>query len=194
MWRGHYTRVGRGFNSAAEAPILRGMEQFGRDRAGRRPHRRDRRRPGWQGPRRAARGRAGRRVPASSTGSSWTPTPSRTTWSSRRRARRCWSTRSAWTCWPAAELDFTDELMGSYFAVTQPERQVGLRLRDQLLGGLTGFRQNSLAFLAKTPIFRQSALFAVGLCVPKTATRSHPVLSHRKVIRSARCGSPSPSE
>ena len=31
-----------------------------------------------------------------------------------------------------SELDYTDELMGSHFAVRNPERQVGLRLRDQL--------------------------------------------------------------
>ena len=35
-----------------------------------------------------------------------------------------------------AELDYAEELMGSHFAVQQPERQVGLRLRDQLLGRL----------------------------------------------------------
>ena len=36
-----------------------------------------------------------------------------------------------------SELDYTDELMGSHFAVRNPERQVGLRLRDELLGRLT---------------------------------------------------------
>ena len=33
-----------------------------------------------------------------------------------------------------SELDYTDELMGSHFAVRNPEREVGLRMRDQLFG------------------------------------------------------------
>ena len=39
-----------------------------------------------------------------------------------------------------SELDYTDELMGSHFAVRNPERQVGLRLRDQLLHRVTAGR------------------------------------------------------
>ena len=91
-----------------------------------------------------------------------------------------------------AELDFTDELMGSHFCRAQPERQVGLRLRDKLFRGLgRGVWVNlRLTFFRASVHIATIGAFRPGQVGPIRRRQSLPALPNGKVLRSAVCGPP----